>query len=160
MLAGGCALYPPHSTPSLLPDGTVFTELVNSRIRKSTGRFRSCRDPDAIVVPTSRSPPAEAALRARRLHDSSCWHSSAPSAVRSRSLAPRVSTTFGPDLLTHRRAASIQFSNSIAIMGTSKASRIHTIRSALRWRATACTWIAIDCSCCAIARSWCAIPRS
>ena len=31
MLAGGCVLYPPHSTPLLLPEWIVFTELVNSR---------------------------------------------------------------------------------------------------------------------------------
>jgi hypothetical protein len=32
VLAGRCALYPPHSTPLLPPDGIVSTELVNSRI--------------------------------------------------------------------------------------------------------------------------------
>jgi hypothetical protein len=32
VIAGRCVLYPPHSTLLLLPDGIVFTELVNSPI--------------------------------------------------------------------------------------------------------------------------------
>src|SRR6202171_3362546 len=32
VLPGRCVRYPPNSTPLLLPDGIVFTELVNSRI--------------------------------------------------------------------------------------------------------------------------------
>jgi hypothetical protein len=32
VLAGRCALCPPHSTPLLPPDGIVSTELVNSRM--------------------------------------------------------------------------------------------------------------------------------
>jgi hypothetical protein len=42
MLAGRGVRHPPHSTPLLLPDGIVFTELVNSRIVGTSESFATC----------------------------------------------------------------------------------------------------------------------
>jgi hypothetical protein len=60
VLTGGCVLYPPQSTPSLLPDGIVFTELVHSRIVGYPETIQRC------ATRPSRIQPGICATRARR----------------------------------------------------------------------------------------------
>jgi len=60
VLAGGCVLYPPQSTPSPLPDGIVFTELLHSRIVGYPESIHRC------TTRPSRIQPGICATRARR----------------------------------------------------------------------------------------------
>jgi hypothetical protein len=49
VMAGRCILYPPHSTLFLLPDGTVFAELVNSRKSPIRKLGRTCAKNDSMT---------------------------------------------------------------------------------------------------------------
>jgi len=60
VLTGGCVLYPPQSTPSPLPDGIVFTELLHSRIVGYPESIHRC------TTRPSRIQPGICATRARR----------------------------------------------------------------------------------------------